>query len=104
MSNCQPPAGSDIRAYIAAELDGYVPKLGESGWRRRVLGGRDVATVIAQDVPEKRNICAQMSSREASLLAKYVLKSGRSRADYVRRALRAYLIEHEGMDPSEWPL
>lgn len=101
-SNSPPPRESDIRDWIAAALDGYNPRQGPS-WRTKVLGGRTMNDILANDVTPWRSVMVKMPARAASALARYHTRRKMSRSAYVRQALRTYLIEHEGMDPQDWP-
>lgn len=103
MPSSLPDPEDDSNAWLAAQLDGYVPKVGKSGWRQQVLGGRKPNEVIAQDITPYRSLMVKVPTPVATRLAKYVLASGKSRSRYVRDALRTYLIEHEGMPEEDWP-
>ena len=83
-------------------LDGRDPLPGR-GWRNRLLDGRSVPEVIANGVTTYRSVMVKLPTPTAAVLAKFVLRSCKSRSAYVRDALRTYLIEHEDMDPDQWP-
>lgn len=103
MPSSLPDPEDDATAWLAARLDGYNPRVGKSGWRQKVLGGRKPNEVLAQDLVHTRNVNIKIPTRVATRLAKYVLASGKSRSRYVRDALRQHLIDHEGMSPDDWP-
>lgn len=93
----------DVRNWMAEALDGRAPLPGK-GWRHRLLDGRSVAEIMARDVKQMAEVRMAMPLATRSVLSKYVIRSGLPRIRYLSNALRTYLIEHEGMDPDDWPV
>lgn len=93
----------DVGTWISEALDDGMPRVIGRGWRHKLLGGRSVHQAVNESTGRKPTVQAALPVPEAMVVSHHVLTSGMKRADWIRRCVGAWLVEHDGVDPERIP-